>query len=56
MNKARQQAIIDMKAEGISITFLHEERAILEFTATENSIRVDFRRFNRPTENFKRNK
>ena len=56
MNKAKQQAFIDMSSEGISVTFFAFEKAILEFTATEDSIRVDFRRFNRPTENFKRKK
>lgn len=53
---AKQQALIDMTSECISISFLAFEKAILEFTATEDSIRVDFRRFNKPTENFKRKK
>lgn len=56
MSKAKQQAFIDMTSEGISISFFAFEKAILEFTATENSVRVDFRRFNRPTKNSKRKK
>ena len=43
---AKQQALIDMSSEGISVTFIAFEKAILEFTATEDSIRVDFRKFN----------
>ena len=43
---ARQQALIDMSSEGISVTFLAFEKAILEITATEDSIKVDFRKFN----------
>lgn len=43
---AKQQAMIDMSSEGISIAFFSFEKAILEFTATEDSIRVDFRKFN----------
>ena len=53
---AKQQALIDMSSESISVSFFAFEKAILEFTATEDSIRVDFRRFNKPTENFKRKK
>lgn len=53
---AKQQALIDMSSEGISVSFFTFEKAILEFTATEDSIRVDFRRFNKPTKNFKRKK
>lgn len=44
---AKQQAMIDMSSEGISIVFFSFEKAILEFTATEDSIKVDFRKFNR---------
>lgn len=43
---AKQQALIDMSSEGISVTFIAFEKAILEFTATEDSIKVDFRKFN----------
>lgn len=43
---AKQQAMIDMSSEGISIVFFSFEKAILEFTATEDSVRVDFRKFN----------
>ena len=42
----KQQALIDMSSEGISVTFIAFEKAILEFTATEDSIRIDFRKFN----------
>jgi hypothetical protein len=51
---AKQQAMIDMSSEGISVTFLAFEKAIIEFTATENSIKIDFRKFNggyHPTKN-----
>lgn len=43
---AKQQALIDMSSGGISVTFIAFEKAILEFTATEDSTRVDFRKFN----------
>ena len=43
---AKQQAMIDMSSEGISVTFIAFEKAILEFTATEDSIKIDFRKFN----------
>lgn len=43
MGKAKQQAFIDMQKEGISISFFAYEKAIIEFTATEDSIRIDFR-------------
>ena len=43
---AKQQAMIDMSSEGISVTFFKFEKAILEFTETEDSIRIDFRKFN----------
>lgn len=43
---ARRQAFIDMTSEGLSVQFIVEEKAILEFTATELSVRVDFRKFN----------
>ena len=43
---AKQQAMIDMSSEGISVTFLAFEKAIIEFTATEDSIKIDFRKFN----------
>ena len=44
--KAKQQALKDMTAEGISITFLKKEKEILHITATESSIKIDFRQFN----------
>lgn len=43
MSKAKQQAFIDMQKEGISLSFFAYEKAIIEFTATEDSIRIDFR-------------
>lgn len=46
MSKAKQQAFIDMQKEGISISFFAYEKAIIEFTATEDSIRIDFRKNN----------
>lgn len=43
---AKQQALIDMSSEGISVTFIAFEKAIIEFTKTEDSIKIDFRKFN----------
>ena len=43
MGKAKQQAFIDMHKEGISLSFFAYEKAIIEFTATEDSIKIDFR-------------
>lgn len=43
---ARDIAMLDMKASGVNISFLLNEKAILEFTATDLSVRVDFRKFN----------
>lgn len=43
---AREAAMLDMKASGVEVKFLLNEKNILEFTATELSIRVDFRKFN----------
>lgn len=51
---AKQQAFIDMTSEGISISFFAYEKAIIEFTATEDSIKIDFRKFNGNTNNFKK--
>ena len=43
MSKAKQQAFVDMHKEGISLSFFTYEKAIIEFTSTEDSIRIDFR-------------
>ena len=43
---AKEIAMLDMKASGVDIRFLLNEKAILEFTVTELSVRVDFRKFN----------
>ena len=43
---AKQQALIDMSSEGISVTFIAFEKAIIGFTKTEDSIKIDFRKFN----------
>ena len=43
---AKQQALLDMSASGISISVLTYERAIIEITKTEDSVRIDFRAFN----------
>lgn len=40
------QAMRDMTSCGVSTGYLTYEREILEFTATEDSERVDFRKFN----------
>jgi hypothetical protein len=46
MTSAKQQAMLDMSAAGISISVFAYERAILEITKTEESVRIDFRAFN----------
>lgn len=46
MTTARQQAMLDMSASGISVSVFAYERAILEITKTEDSVRIDFRAFN----------
>jgi hypothetical protein len=38
--------MLDMSAAGISISVFAYERAILEITKTEESVRIDFRAFN----------
>lgn len=43
---AKLQAMKDMTSCGVSIGYLVYEREILEFTKTEASNRVDFRKFN----------
>lgn len=43
---AKEIAMLDMKASGVDIRFLLNEKAILEFTATDLSVSVDFRKFN----------
>lgn len=43
---AKEIAMLDMKASGVDVRFLLNEKAILEFTATDLSVRVDFRKFN----------
>ena len=43
---AKKQAFKDMSESGISVVFFSFEKAIIEFTATEDSIRIDFRKFN----------
>ena len=43
---AKDIAMLDMKASGVEVKFLVNEKAILAFTATELSVRVDFRKFN----------
>lgn len=43
---AKEQAMSDMVKLGICVNVLIREKEILEFTATENSIRIDFRKFN----------
>lgn len=43
---AKEIAMLDMKASGVDIKFLLNEKAILEFTATDLSVKVDFRKFN----------
>ena len=43
---AKEQAFKDMSESGISVVFFSFEKAIIEFTATEDSIRIDFRKFN----------
>lgn len=43
---AKQQAMLDMSSEGISISVFAYERAIIEITKTEDTVRIDFRAFN----------
>lgn len=43
---AKQQAMLDMSASGVSISVFAYERAIIEITRTEESMRIDFRAFN----------
>lgn len=43
---AREVAMLDMKAAGVDVKFLLNEKVILELTATDLSVRVDFRKFN----------
>ena len=43
---AKQQAMLDMSASGISISVFAYERAIIEITKTEDTVRIDFRAFN----------
>lgn len=43
---AKEVALLDMKAAGVDVRFLLNEKAILELTATDLSNRVDFRKFN----------
>lgn len=44
---AKQKALLDMTACGISIAYLQAEKAILAFTSTEGSdVKPDFRKFN----------
>lgn len=46
MTTAKEQAFKDMSEAGISVVFFSFEKAIIEFTATEDSIKIDFRKFN----------
>lgn len=46
MTTAKEQAFKDMSEAGISVVFFSFEKAIIEFTATEESIRIDFHKFN----------
>ena len=43
---AKQHAMLDMSSEGISISVFAYERAIIEITKTEDTVRIDFRAFN----------
>ena len=43
---AKHQALKDMAAVGIDVSVFHYERIILTLTATEASVRIDFRKFN----------
>ena len=38
--------MIDMTSEGISVSYLFEEKSILELTKVVDDVRVDFRCFN----------
>lgn len=42
----KQQALKDMTSEGIIVSFVYQEKAILELVSEDISIRIDFRRFN----------
>lgn len=42
----KQQALKDMTSEGIIVSFVYQEKAILELVSEDLSIRIDFRRFN----------
>ena len=46
MTTAKQQALLDMSASGISVSVFIYEKDILEITRTEESQRIDFRAFN----------
>jgi hypothetical protein len=46
METAKLRALRDMASEGIIISFVIQEKAILEFISEGLSLKIDFRRFN----------
>ena len=43
---AKQCAMIDMMSSGVVVSYLREEKSILELTKVVDDVRVDFRVFN----------